>query len=357
MKLLRVIAKLEPGGAQLAALRLTAPLGRHGIRTRILAGTATAEGVELCAAHGAEVEVWNGEPDLQYECSRAFARWLRPRLEDADLVHAHMFGAYWAAARAIAEGVPLVASEHNALQWPGRPRVRKLREALGRVSLFYAHGPEARRLVLELGFPAPKLRVGLSPVEGLDARPRPGTVPGGIVFVGRLHHEKGPDLLIDALAAMEEPPPTVLVGSGELEPRLRRAVRRHGLGPCVTFTGWQRKPGEWIAGAGVLAVPSRHEAWSQAAVTAMGLRVPVVGCAVEGLPITLGNNRGVLVEPDCPEAMAGALTDVLAGHHRVDLEQASEYARRFSPERVAGVYASAYRTLVADEQRTALSAA
>ena len=49
---------------------------------------------------------------------RASRDWLTPRLADAPIVHAHMFGAWWAAGRAMPAGVPLVASEHNDLTWP-----------------------------------------------------------------------------------------------------------------------------------------------------------------------------------------------------------------------------------------------
>jgi glycosyltransferase involved in cell wall biosynthesis len=357
LKLARVIAHLEPGGAQLAALRLTGGLARRGVRTSVLAGSATHEGLELCRKHGVEVAAWNCEPGLQYECSRSFARWLRHRLEDADLVHAHMFGAWWAAARALSPGVPLVASEHNAVRWPGRPRLRQVRHALGRVDLFYAHGPAAQRLVLDQGLPASRLRTGISSIDGLDARPRPGLPQGRVVFVGRLHPEKGPDVLVEALALMKRPAHAVFVGAGPLERRLRRLVQIHGLERRVTFTGWQDHPAEWIAGAGALAVPSRHEAWSQAAVTAMGLGVPVVGAAVEGLPITLGAGRGVLVEPEDPPALAAALEDVLAGMRTIDIARAREYAFRFSPERAAETYASAYRALVGREQRAVASAA
>jgi glycosyltransferase involved in cell wall biosynthesis len=345
-----VIAKLEPGGAQLGALRLTRELRRHGVRSCVLAGEATPEGVELCDQHEVEVEVWNGATGLQYECCRPFARWLRERLEDADIVHAHMFGAWWAATRAVPAGVPLVASEHNALTWPGKPRLRQLRDALKRVSLFYAHGPAARRTVLAYGLPAVRLRPGLSSVDGFDSQPRPGLPAERVVFVGRLHSEKGVDLLIEALALIDRAVPTVVVGAGPMEPELRRLVHARGLKRSVAFAGWRPQPADWIAGASVLAVPSRNEAWSQAAVMAMGLGVPVVAASVEGLPITLGAGRGVLVPPEDPAALAAALEDVLAGRRTTNLEDARAYALRFSPTRVAAVYASAYRTLLGQEQ-------
>jgi glycosyltransferase involved in cell wall biosynthesis len=60
-------------------------------------------------------------------------------------------------------------------------------------------------------------------------------------------------------------------------------------------------------------VPSREESWSQSAVLALGLGVPVVGTAVDGLARTLGQGRGVLVPPEDPRAHAGALSRVLGG--------------------------------------------
>ena len=88
----------------------------------------------------------------------------------------------------------------------------------------------------------------------------------------------------------------------------------------------------------------------------MGLGVPVVASAVEGLPLTLSAGRGVLVPPDDPHALAAALDEVMAGRHSLDRGAAREYAFRFSPARVASVYASAYRSLVA-RRREAASAA
>jgi len=80
---------------------------------------ATDAGVALARAHGIEPELMGGSEDLQRRCDPAFAAWLQPRLAGADVVHAHMFGAWWAAGHAVAPRVALVASEHNALAWPG----------------------------------------------------------------------------------------------------------------------------------------------------------------------------------------------------------------------------------------------
>lgn len=346
MRLTRVIAKLEPGGAQLGILRLTPALARLGIETRVLAGHATREGRRLFATAGVAAEVWGGgDASLQYEPSHEFADWLVPRLTDADVIHAHMFGAWWAAADAAPAGTPMFASEHNDVRWPAEPRIAAMRAALPRIARVFAHGPVTRALFADLGVAPDRLRSGASPVSRLDARPLRDLPVPRLTFAGRLHPEKGPDLLLAALALLRDPPPTLLLGTGPLERRLRRSARRRGLD--VRFCGWQPDPGRYIAGSAACVVPSRHEAWSQTAVQAMGLGVPVIATAVEGLPATIGSNRGVLVPPADPEALADAIEGVLAGELPVDHDEARAYALRFTPERVAQAYAREYRDALA----------
>ena len=347
MRVARVIAVLEPGGAQLGALRLSLALRSHGIESRWLAGHATREGLALFRARGIEVEVLGGGPALQYARRRAFAERLAVALRDADVVHAHMFGAWWAAARAVPDGLPLAASEHNALQWPGRVPARALHEALARVDLFFAHGPAAREEILAAGLPLERMRAGMSPIDGTHVSPRRRLPSPRIVFAGRLHPEKGPDLLLDALARLAAPPTTFVLGAGLMEPELRRRAERLGIEQHVHFEGWRDDPASWIAGASVCVVPSRFDAWSQTAALAMSLGVPVVGTAVEGLPGVLGDGRGVLVAPEDPAALADAIEGVLSGRLRADLRAARLHARRFTPHAVAAQYAAAYRDLCA----------
>jgi glycosyl transferase family 4 len=175
----RVIAKLEPGGAQLSMLRVMRELRGHGVASVLHCGWATAAGIELARRHGAEPEVWGEGGNLQWVPEPRFAAWLGPRLAGADVVHAHMFGAWWAAARAAPAGTPLVASEHNQYLWPGRPRSAEMREALARVDVFFAHGPSARATVIAHGLAVERVREGISPVVGTRARAAPGLpVPG-----------------------------------------------------------------------------------------------------------------------------------------------------------------------------------
>src|SRR6059058_1952159 len=106
MRLVRVLGVLEPGGAQLSALRLSAALRRLGVVTTLLAGDATPAGLALAARYGFAAEAYRvselvSASNLQWTPEQVFADWLGPRLTSADLVHAHMVGAWWAAAQAV----------------------------------------------------------------------------------------------------------------------------------------------------------------------------------------------------------------------------------------------------------------
>jgi glycosyltransferase involved in cell wall biosynthesis len=350
LRVVRIIGVLEPGGAQLSALRLARSLADCGFDPWVLlAGDATEPGIALARRYGVEVEVFAaGESGrLQWTPDGAFADWLCPRLAGADLVHAHMFGAWWAAAGALAgTDVPLVASEHNAMNWPFGDHSMAARTAARRLAAFYAHGPAARAFAVGLGLDPGRVHEGRSAVEGLDASPLPGLAAPRLTFTGRFREDKGPDVLVEALPFVAEElgelPVCYLVGDGTMRPQLEDRVRELGLAGRVRFPGWSYEPARYVAGAAVHVVPSREEAWSQSATVALGLGVPVVGAAVEGLPSTLGHGRGLLVPPEDPPALADGIARVLRGEARTDLDGGRAYAARFAPDAVAAYYASGY---------------
>jgi glycosyltransferase involved in cell wall biosynthesis len=361
LRVVRIIGVLEPGGAQLSALRLSRSLAAFGFDSSVLlAGNATESGVGLARRYGVKVEVFaTGESGrLQWTADGAFADWLRQRLAGAAVVHARMFGAWWAAAVALAgTDVPLVASEHNAMSWPcgdHSDHSMAARTAARRVAAFYAHGPAARAFALGLGLDPGCVHEGRSAVEGLDASPLPGLAAPRLRFTGRFREDKGPDVLVEALPCvaeqlagrLDELPVCYLVGDGVMRPRLEDRVGELGLAARVRFPGWSYEPARYVAGAAVQVVPSREEAWSQSAIVALGLGVPVVGTAVEGLPLTLGEGRGVLVPPEDPPALADGIARVVRGQACTDLDGGRAYAARFTPEAVAGYYASGYRRVL-----------
>jgi glycosyltransferase involved in cell wall biosynthesis len=355
VEVVRVIGTLEPGGAQLSALRLSLALRQHGIFTRcLLAGEATTTGLNLARRFGIPAHVFCEPDGLQWRPSTAFAAWLADRLADADLVHAHMFGAWWAAAQVVPDGVPLVASEHNVMTWPYGDYSVAASQAASRVDSFFAHGPAAREFAQSIGMPPERLLEGRSAVDGVDASPLPGLAQPRITFTGRFREDKAPDVLVDGLALLSDAPPAYLAGDGPMRRRLEARIASLGLEDRVVLPGWVYEPARYVAGSSVHVVPSREEAWSQSAVVALGLGVPVVGTDVEGLTTTLGEGRGVLVPPEDPPAMAAALRRVLAGEHP-SAEPGMTYAARYTPNVVAERYARVYLDLAAAKGRLQVS--
>lgn len=350
MRLARILGTLEPGGAQLSTLRLSVALRQYGIVTTLLAGDATRPGVELADHYGMPVEAFRVSDalplhSLQWTPEPDFADWLAPRLAGADIVHGHMMGAWWAAAQAAPDGMPVVGSEHNEMSWAGEDYTPQARNAARRLDLFFAHGPAARAWAVSIGVDDGRLREGRSSVEGLSAEPLPGLAAPRLTFTGRFRTDKAPDLLVQALALLDAPPAAYLIGDGPLREELATLIRARGLESVVRLPGWSYEPAGFIAGASVNVVPSREESWSQSAVLGLGLGVPVVGTSVDGLAVTLSGGRGILVPPDDPRALADALSRVLAGQ-RPDPEPGLAYARQFTPAASAEMYYRGYTELL-----------
>jgi glycosyltransferase involved in cell wall biosynthesis len=105
------------------------------------------------------------------------------------------------------------------------------------------------------------------------------------VFVGRLVVEKGLEFFFSAWARTFEAAASVallVVGSGELEPRLRATVERLGRSRQIRFLGAQREvlPFLWAADFGVL--PSSSEGLSNALLEYMAAGLPVLGSRISG---------------------------------------------------------------------------
>lgn len=351
MRVVRVLGTLEPGGAQLSVLRLSRAMRRSGVTTTLLAGDATRDGLALAARYGFPADAYRVSdaipPDsLQWTLSADLARWLAPRLAGADLVHAHMVGGWWAAAQVMPQGVPLVASEHNELSWPCGDHTDAARQAAARVDMFFAHGPASRAWACRLGLDDGRLADGRPSVAGWRARPLPGLVSPRLTFAGRFSADKAPDLLVDAIASMRERPAAAyLIGDGPMRAAVSEQIRAAGLEAVIHLPGWCYRPGRYIAGSSVHVVPSREESWSESAVLALRMGVPVVGTAVDGLAFTLGQGRGVLVPPQDAAALAAAIGAILAGD-RPDPAPGIAYARQFTPAAAARYYLSAYRDLL-----------
>jgi len=193
------------------------------------------------------------------------------------------------------------------------------RETLHAARAVVATGPwTARRLVARHGLAA--RRVHVAP-PGVDPAPPARGADGAtrLLCVGSLTPTKGQDLLVDALAAVADPPLRCdLVGSLRRDTgyvaAVRGAIERRGLGGRVRVRGpWTgARLAAAYAGADLVVQPSRVEAYGMVVTEALARGIPVLAAAAGGLPETLGRAPdgrvpGLLVPPDDVPALAAAL--------------------------------------------------
>jgi glycosyltransferase involved in cell wall biosynthesis len=144
---------------------------------------------------------------------------------------------------------------------------------------------------------------------------------GPIVYAGRLAHEKGVDVLIEAVARLGRDRLEV-AGEGPERARLEALAADRAPGR-VRFHGRLSK--EQLLGllrsAAVVAIPSRcHENQPMILLEAFACGVPVVATRLGGLPeLVRPGENGDTVPPDEPGSLADALAGLLADPDRAFL--------------------------------------
>ena len=136
-----------------------------------------------------------------------------------------------------------------------------------------------------------------------------------ILAVGRLHEEKGFDLLLQAYAGLptNAPPLVILGGSSRVanqRPALIQLAKTLGISDRVIFTGEVTTPEYFYAHAECFVLSSRHEGWGLVLVEAMTYGCPVVSfdCPVGPREIITHNKNGLLVR----NGDVGGLTSAIA---------------------------------------------
>jgi glycosyltransferase involved in cell wall biosynthesis len=247
---------------------------------------------------------------------------LRRALAGTDLVHAHGLraGLVATAARRLAPGSrPLVLTLHNALPERGG-LVRRVLAALERATIRSADvvlaasgdlADNARRLGARDVRLAPVSAPPLPPVRSTRAEVRAGLgLEDGrplVVAVGRLHPQKGYDVLLDAAARWGARTPVPLVaiaGDGPLEDELAARIRAERL--PVTLLGRRPDVADLLSAADVCVLPSRWEARSLTAQEALRIGTPLVATRTGGLPELLGDAAELV-----PVGDAAALADAV----------------------------------------------
>ncbi|HWA55707.1 MAG TPA: glycosyltransferase [Gemmatimonadales bacterium] len=133
-----------------------------------------------------------------------------------------------------------------------------------------------------------------------------------IGWVGRLSHEKGCDVFLDAAARLGDAALRFsIVGDGAERPALEARARDLGIGDRVSWHGLLPDAGRLMAAFDVFVLSSRTEGTPIALFEAMAAGVPVVATAVGGVPDVVGTGEAWLAAPESPEGLEKAIRDAM----------------------------------------------
>jgi glycosyltransferase involved in cell wall biosynthesis len=344
-RLLQAIAGARHGGAETFFVRLATALQRAGEAQRVLIRRDPARSQSLRAAGVGVAELAFGGPfDLTTRLAfrREIAGWhpdivltwmsratrLCPR---GDFVHVARLGGYYdlkyyRRCDHLIGNTRAIVDYAVARGWPPE-----------RIDYLPNFVPDAR---------AAASRDGCTPAAA------PRNAPLGLAL-GRLHPNKGFDLLLEALAATREVR-LAIAGDGPLRAPLEQLATELGVADRVSFLGWREDVPELLASADFLVCPSLHEPLGNVVIEAWSAGLPVVATASDGPAGLIEDEvRGLLVplpgQPDGgPAALAGAIERLCRDPGlRLRLGQAGRraYEAEFTEEAVISRYRGFFERL------------
>ena len=188
------------------------------------------------------------------------------------------------------------------------PLCRSWKAALARV---FAQGRRKRamarfkRIVVISAFMKGRLVANGLPAEKIVVEPpvikagaRDSSISSrDLLFVGQLIRGKGVQLLLEAMARMRTPRTLDVVGTGNMEARLKAQAERLGLAERVRWHGYQPNPQDWMRAAKCVVVPSFwQEPYGLVAAEAVALGRSVVAFDIGGLARALDETGGNAAE-------------------------------------------------------------
>jgi glycosyltransferase involved in cell wall biosynthesis len=180
------------------------------------------------------------------------------------------------------------------------------------------------------------------------------------LWLGRLVRRKGVDEVIEAMRRLPAAELVIAGGEGDGDPdaaRLREHARRMGVADRVHLVGPVSRtdvPALLRSADAVVCVPW-YEPFGIVPLEAMACGRPVVASAVGGIQDTVVDQvTGLLVPPRRPDALAGALRDLLASPTMgaaYGIAGRDRVLARYGWERVAAATAQVYSEVVAARRK------
>ena len=184
--------------------------------------------------------------------------------------------------------------------------------------------------------------------------------PVRLIFVGRLHQQKGLDVLFTAFQQLLQKHPNLnlqlqLLGDGPLREDLLALAQQLGIASQVEFVGMTEQVFDYLQQADVFILPSRSEGQSNALLEAMSCGLPVI---VSDIPANLevieNEKNGLTFRAGNPDALVNAVTLVLDNaelRERLGRTARQTIEIQYSLDSTAERYISLYQDLLTDNSQ------
>jgi glycosyltransferase involved in cell wall biosynthesis len=290
------------------------------------------------------------------------------RRSGADIVHMHsptVGGQAPAALAARRAGSRAILTIHQYQPWSMPLRTRLVNRLTQRLFLdgVIAVSADVRLSAAErTGLRASVIEVVPNGIDGPAAAPelRKRGRPVVVGYFGRLSHEKGVDILVEALHLVRQAGvdvSAIIVGDGPERTALMALSDRAGVSESLEFRGFVPGARELMADVDIVVHTPRYEGFGLVALEAMAAGKPmVVAPAPGGLgEIVRDGETGLVAENASPAAVAAAIQRLAADsglRRRMGIAAHQRWKERFSAVQMARRTADVYRDVLGSRTAT-----
>lgn len=314
-----LVTGLGVGGAEAVVLKLAKGLAAHGRKVVVVALRDEQRILEIVDASGLDIRVVGLTLNPMNMLRSLRQLWKIVAKEGVQVVHAHLVHALYLGLliKARYRDTKLVFTSHN---YAGYPFPRSL------IVKFTRYFRDADVLLGPDQHPEINAQKAVIVANGVtvDSPIRKRHAPASgrplvFLFLGRLTHEKNPDVLVRSAMQIHHqlaangtsiPFEVWIAGDGPENQKLRQLSESLGGSGTIRFLGMRSDVKELHEQAHAFVLPSKWEGLPLAVLEAGASALPVIASPVGAMPWLLDNERGYLVDPTgLPAAMLRVLHD------------------------------------------------
>ena len=201
--------------------------------------------------------------------------------------------------------------------------------------------------------------------RALNLPPHPFPSPSGrgikgegdkfiFVTIANFYKTKGIDILIEAVRLLpgeiKDKSLFAIIGDGAGFENCKLKIEKLKLSPYIKLLGKILDAKQYLKAFDAFILPSRKEGFPFAVLEAMQAGLPIIATNVGGIPEALGDDAGILVQPEDPKALNEAIEAVFEDKNKAtELSQkAGERSKLFTQEKMLAETQKIYEQILKD---------